>query len=558
MQGALSGLTQRLDEALRVLELRRYRRILHAGRLPIVYAIAIFAVTGMLIPFLFSEGGILAGPNPISREPAWGGGMLLTVTALGAALGGYLRAQHLWQEQRQMRTLHTWLLTRQVPGRAAFTTVVMGSLLGMTLVAVPVTFGVVLALFGGINAGQLLLYALYLPLCAFFGSALGAVVFFVGQNLIPRPLYYPGIAGLFGVAAALWLRLESVQHGWARGWEEHTGRIAQALTLATPGPWLAGIAAPKWWNRWIGAGLELPVPWWLAILGYGALLGAAGLYLTLLAVSGYRRLAADPDLIEEKPRVVTEEGGREFYWKGFANPVLTRDIRTRLRSKDTAEFIFFASIAVAAGAFIPLILTARDLSDPLLTARAARQIFFWLTMTLIALVTLISPALTADVITQERTQGTLEMLIGTSLRPRDILLGKLLGAVSVMLLLISPSLPLFGLCYLFHGASSNQVVGVYALVVVSMTIAAFLGLAQSSINPRGGMAKFWAYALTAFFVGFPGGPFWIGAALAAPNTDMKQQLSGNFTLTAMLAIFWIFGLVLLWGNSNEQLEYSEY
>jgi hypothetical protein len=91
-----------------------------------------------------------------------------------------------------------------------------------------------------------------------------------------------------------------------------------------------------------------------------------------------------------------------------------------------------------------------------------------------------------------------------------------------------------------------------------MAISASLGLAQSSINPRGGMAKFWAYALTAFFVGFPGGPFWIGAAIAAPSTEMKQQLSGNFSLTAMIAIFWIFFLVLLWGNSSEQLEYSEY
>lgn len=551
-------LIERLDEALRVLELRRYRRILQAGRLPIVYALAIFAVAGVLVPFLFAEGGVLAGSQSFRPEPGWGGGILLTVTAIAAGLGGYFRAQHLWQEQRQMHTLHTWLLTRQSPGRAALTTVVMGGVLGMALVAVPGLFGALLGLYGGLQWWQFLLYLVYLPLCGLVGSAIGAVAFFIGQNLVPRVLYYPGLAALAVLVLGIWLRLEAVQNGWSRGWEEHSGRVVQALLLVTPVPWLSGIGGPQWWNRYAGASLDLPVPPWAGILLYALLLLGVAVYLAGLAVTGYRRLAADPDLIEEKPRVVTEEAGPEFYWKGFRNPVLTRDIRTRLRSRETAEFIFFASIAVAAGAFVPLIMTARDLSDPLLTARAARQIFFWLTMTLIALVTLISPALTADVITQERTQGTLEMLIGTSLRPRDILVGKLLGAVSVMLLLISPSLPLFGLCYLFHGASAGQVVGVYILVIVSMAISASLGLAQSSINPRGGMAKFWAYALTAFFVGFPGGPFWIGAAIAAPSTEMKQQLSGNFSLTAMIAIFWIFFLVLLWGNSSEQLEYSEY
>lgn len=558
MKPDVSRLWERLDEALRVLELRRYRRLLHAGRLPIVYAIAVFAVAGMLVPFLFAEGGVMAGRRPISSEPGWGGGMLLSVAVLAAALGGYFRGQHLWQEQRQMHTLHTWLLTRQDPARAAFTTVAMGALLGMALVAVPAIFGVLLGVLGGLVWWQFLLYALMLPVCAFFGAAIGALVFFVNQQLTPKWLFYPGLTLLALAALGLWARIETVQNGWQGGWEQHPGRVGQALALLTPVPWLFGIAGPRWWGDYAGRSLGLPFPAWVGVVLYATVLIAVSLYLAWLAVKGYRRLAADPDLIEEKPTVVTEEGGQEFYWKGFRNPVWTRDIRTRLRSKDTAEFIFFASIAVAAGAFVPLFMTARDLSDPLQTARAARQIFFWLTMTLVGLVTLISPALTADVITQERQQGTLEMLVGTSLRPRDILVGKLLGAVCVLLLLISPSLPLFGLCYLFHGASAGQVVAVYLLVVVTMVVSAFLGLAQSSINPRGGMAKFWAYALTALFVGFPGGPFWIAATLTAPAAEMRQQLGGNFSITAMVAIFWVFGLVLLWGNSSEQLEYSEY
>jgi hypothetical protein len=546
-----------LDDALRQLELRRYRRILLSARLPILYAVAVFAVAGMAVPFVFAEGGLLAGRNPISRDPAWGAAALLTVTALAAGAGAYFRSQYLWNQERRMQTLPAWLLTGQEPGRAVRTAVLMAALLGLTLVAAPALFGLALGVLQGLAWWQLLLYAGMLPLCAGLGAAVGAVVFFGGQSLLSRPQAVLG--GILATAAAggIWLRLEAAQNGWARGWEEHPARLAQALEMLTPAPYLMAIGAPGWWRRFTEPTLDLRLPAWEAALLYALFLAAATAYLTWMAANGYRRLAADPDLIEEKPRLPTEEGGREYYWRGFRNPVWTRDMRTRLRSRETAEFIFFASLAVAAGAFVPLVLTARDLSDPLQTARAARQIFFWLTMTLVAIVTLITPSLTADSLVQERQGGALEMLIGTSLRPRDILLGKLLGAVCVMLLLISPSLPLFGLCYLFHGASGGQVVGVYALLVVTLVLSAFLGLAQSAINPRAGMAKFWAYALTGLLVGFPGGPFWIAAALTAPEAQMRHDLTGNFGVTAMLGLFWLFGLGLMWGNASEQLEYSE-
>lgn len=564
MNSAGKTVLQQLDEALRVLELRRYRRILSSGRLPIVYSVAVFMAAGFLVPFLFGENGLLLGGARVSRPPTWGAGMLLTLTALAACVGAYFRSQYLWHQEAQMKTLHSWLLSGQNPGRAALTTVVMGALLGLALVAVPAAFGFGLGILMGMQWWQVLLYLLVLPLCALLGASLGAAVFFISQNLVPQRLLIPGALALVLLAVGLWFRIETVDNGWRRGWEEHPARVVKALLLISPVPSLYGASDPKWWNNYvstgIGRGLGVSIPLPLGVLAYSLFLAGGSLYLTWLSMAGYRRLADDPDLIEEKPREPTEtdEGGREFYWKGFKNPVWTRDVRTRLRSKETAEFIFFASIAVAAGAFVPLIMTARDLADPLQTAQAARQIFFWLTMTLIALVTLITPGLTADVITQERAQGTLEMLIGTALRPRDILIGKLLGAVSVMLLLISPSLPLFGLCYLFHGASGGQVVFVYGLVIVTLTISAFIGLAQSSINNKGGMAKFWAYALTSLFVGFPGGPFWIAAAAAATDPAMRQQLSSNISVTVLIAVFWILGLVLLWGNASEQLEYSEY
>jgi hypothetical protein len=73
------------------------------------------------------------------------------------------------------------------------------------------------------------------------------------------------------------------------------------------------------------------------------------------------------------------------------------------------------------------------------------------------------------------------------------------------------------------------------------------------------MAKFWAYAITALLVAFPGGPFWIAAMMAAPNADIRQanaQMGG--AVSAVMSVVWGFVLVLFWGNASEQLEYSEY
>lgn len=549
---------RQLDEAVRMVELRRYRRIVSAARLPVIYAAAIFMIAGLFAPFFFGENGMLAGARGVSNYPGWGAGILLVVSGLAAGLAAYLRAMHLWSQERQLRTLDILLLTRQNPKRVAVTIVAMSAVLGLMLVALPAGVGLAIGLVSGLDWWQLLLSVALLGLCALTGAALGAAAFFMSFNLAPKHLAAAGLGALGLTATGLWFQIETAQNGWVRGWEEHPGRVMQALHLLTPVPTLFALSAPGWWANYSRPtlGVELPV-WGLGLL-YALVLGLVATLLTWLSVRGFLALTDSPELVDVKPQTPLEDLGEEYYWKGFRNPVWTRDIRTRLRSKETAEFIFFTSIAVAAGAFVPLVLTTNDLSDPLKTAESAKQVFFWLTMTLVGIVALITPGMTAEAITQERMHGTLEMLIGTSLRPREILLGKLLGAVCVMLMLISPSLPLFGLCYLFHGASGEQVVQVYALLLVTLTVSALIGLTQSAINSKAGMAKFWAYACSGVLVAFPGGPFWMAAGIAAPDPHTRQELFNNAGVSAVIGVLWAFVLVLFWGNACEQIEYSEY
>src|ERR1700704_4407830 len=108
---AWDALLRRLDEPIRVLELRRYRRLLSLGRLPFVYAAAVLLLSWLLVPFFFAEGGVIAGGDPVSRYPGWAAGVLLAMSGLAAALGGYFRSTSLWWQERRLKTFHHWLLT---------------------------------------------------------------------------------------------------------------------------------------------------------------------------------------------------------------------------------------------------------------------------------------------------------------------------------------------------------------------------------------------------------------------------------------------------------------
>ncbi len=549
---------QKMDEAVRVIEWRRYVRTLSSGRLPVLYAVGIFVAATLLAPALLAGGGLIAGSYPIDSYRGWFPGVLFVVCGLGAIVAAYLRVQALWQQERRVQGILAWLLTRQQPARVCVTTMLMAAALGILLVLPPLVFACICAVFGRVAWWQLPLALVQVVGCALVGAALGAANFFVGYQLVRPRWCLPGLVMLAGVVLAIWFGIEAQEGGWRRGWEEHPGRIGRALLYVTPVPTVFSALAPGWWSHLARPSLPLHLQAGQAGLVQVGWLFCVGGYCAWLSVRGYLRLVEDPDRLEARPRSQQVEGGQEFYWQGFRNPVLTRDIRTRLREKETAEFIGFASIAVAAGAFVPLVLTASDLADPLQTAAAAREVFFWLTMTLVALVTLIGPGLTSDVITQERERGSLELLISTPLRAGDILKGKLLGAVGVVLLLVSPSLPLFGLCYLFHGASGPQVFGVLSLVVLTAVACCFIGLMQSAINGRAGMAKFWAYATTALFVAFPGGPFWVAAALAASQAELRQSLGQGNAVAVVIGIVWTFVFALFWGNAREQLEYVEH
>ena len=544
-----------LDEALFVRELRRLPR--WGLRAPLAFALTVeivilFFLSGW-IDWYFgtaSEWGDATVTQPLLAR--W-----LSVAAGMALLHALLFGGQFWVGEIRRQTLGIWLVTHPDPARASVTAAVVSGGVGLAAAIVPLALlvGGVMATppsAGGAAVGIVLVIALAMA-AGSWGSASG----FLGARLPARPVALLAGVTAFVLTALLWCRINTVRGWLVPGWEDYISRAITAGSLVTGLPVLYGLLAPQWWDRFAQDQLGIGVPA-LALapvaLGWLATLTGLGIWATAESLCC---LIREPELgATERETPPAEEIEPSVYWRGFRNPVWTREIRTRLRSKETAEFIVFASLVVAAGGVLPLALAAQQLQDALALAELARSIFFWLSVSLVTLVLLIAPGLAADSIALERERGTLPMLICTRLSTRAILTGKVLGVASVMLLLVSPSLPLFAVCTIFHGAEPLQVAWVYLSVLWTIVVTAGLGVAAGAIWWRPLTAKIAAYGFAGAFGVFPCGPLWLIAAFAFPEESTRRGLAGVFGLGALIALAGGFLFWLLWITARERLRHS--
>lgn len=127
-------------------------------------------------------------------------------------------------------------------------------------------------------------------------------------------------------------------------------------------------------------------------------------------------------------------------------------------------------------------------------ARTARAIFEAIRETALVLVAFLAPAASAGAITLEREQDALELLLVTPLRPRKILVEKLLSAVAFLLLALSATLPVTTATTLLGGVAADEVAATYGVIAASAVAFAAVGVALSTFSQRTFGALFLTYA----------------------------------------------------------------
>jgi ABC-type transport system involved in multi-copper enzyme maturation permease subunit len=204
------------------------------------------------------------------------------------------------------------------------------------------------------------------------------------------------------------------------------------------------------------------------------------------------------------------------------NPVLARELRERMRTGRTFVVI---------GAFVSLLIltvylvyqgttaTGDIQTDLARQTRLGRDVFEWVMFVMLCLVLFFIPGLTAGAVAGERERQTLLPLQVTLLRPRSILVGKVLASSAFLLLLIVTALPVVTISYLLGGITLLDGLQGIVLVAAIAALLTVMVVALSAFTKRVQTATVLAYGFTALLVGL--------APLLLLTMSIADRSSGN-------------------------------
>jgi ABC-type transport system involved in multi-copper enzyme maturation permease subunit len=152
------------------------------------------------------------------------------------------------------------------------------------------------------------------------------------------------------------------------------------------------------------------------------------------------------------------------------------------------------------------------------------------------MVCLLTPASVAGAIAEEKERRTLEFLLATDLRDREILFGKFASRFGGILLFILAGLPVLGLLQFFGGIDPDLVVvGVTATLVSALSLAA-VSIAASVLSRKARDAIALTYLLVVAYMLLSFAAFGVGAALSGPPLNWNVRVLGS-NLTPMDAAY---------------------
>ncbi|NDB77657.1 MAG: hypothetical protein EB141_18770, partial [Verrucomicrobia bacterium] len=137
------------------------------------------------------------------------------------------------------------------------------------------------------------------------------------------------------------------------------------------------------------------------------------------------------------------------------------------------------------------------------TARASRSLLLVCGVAQLLLVILYAPAFAATAITSEREHNTYDLLFATLLRPWEIVAGKLCSSISVLLLFVLLSVPIFAACFFLGAVSIREAAAIYLITAASSVIFGLLGLSVSAVARNSHLALVVTYVLLLLFTAGP-------------------------------------------------------
>lgn len=213
------------------------------------------------------------------------------------------------------------------------------------------------------------------------------------------------------------------------------------------------------------------------------------------------------DTLPTQQAGVSVEAESAIYLSLVRNPIIRKEIRTRMRSLRTffVVTVFLGIVSISAALILTLLVYTSSQPGTLeVLRRSGSFVFYTIFLIELFLISFIAPALTSGAISAEREHQTFDLLKTTLLTTTNIILGKLGASMAFLLLLLLSTLPLYALAFTFGGISLGQIAIAWLILISTAVLFATLGLFFSTFIRRTLLATVISYVVVGIVtIGIP-------------------------------------------------------
>ena len=164
------------------------------------------------------------------------------------------------------------------------------------------------------------------------------------------------------------------------------------------------------------------------------------------------------------------------------NPIVIKELMSRMRGVRAFAILTGVLLLLAGVSYALYRIVLATTRHPIASIgpEVGQTLFVGLALVELLMICLITPAITAGAVSGERERLTLEMLFATPLHPASIVWGKLVSALSYVLLLIFAALPMASLMLIFGGVTPVDMLKALAILVATAITFGVIGVFAST------------------------------------------------------------------------------
>jgi ABC-2 type transport system permease protein len=222
----------------------------------------------------------------------------------------------------------------------------------------------------------------------------------------------------------------------------------------------------------------------------------------------------------------------KFNIRPFGNPVVLKELRGRMRGMRAFVVMTIYLLLMSGFATLLYVLYSSSLnySGYASGGTIGRVLFIGIVGVELFLVTFIAPTFTAGAISGERERQTYDLLRTTLLPASSLVIGKLVSALSYVLLLLLAAIPLQSIAFLFGGVTETEIILAFVILVVTAITLGSVGIYFSSVMQRTLSASIMTYGFAMFItLGLPLIMIVIGAFITPLLRDASTTVQSIMT-----------------------------